>query len=180
MGWFTRRKSYQLLEGAAHRIEHRGRAIGRLEDTDGSVCILGALGVEAYGDSQNMGGEVRRASDAMKKSGVTGGHEPWVFNDENRDDKKVVRAIRDAAMIARQDEIDEFKRERKWETALRLHRERVQAARSAGPFSITDSMRSAWADEAARMEEMNADPQGEWDADDAHTRNPLGVSTGPS
>ena len=89
------------LDKAADVMSRKGRAIGRLQDDDGGVCVLGALGTAAYNDPWRMDGDVRRAAEAMKESGVTKGREVWQFNDGTRDDRKVIRAMRDAAQVER-------------------------------------------------------------------------------
>jgi uncharacterized membrane protein YebE (DUF533 family) len=97
----------RLLEKAAAQMERRGRTIGKLQDDDGGVCVLGALGMAAHNDAWHQSKQTDAAAELMVEHGVTGGKAPWQFNDSTRDDRKVVRAMRDAAKAERMTQAEE-------------------------------------------------------------------------
>ncbi|MGY4983921.1 DUF6197 family protein [Streptomyces sp. 900105755] len=89
-----------LLERAHHRLQTAGWCKGELTDTDGAVCMMGAVRMEARGDSGLAGSAETVLLDAIRRE--FGDDEPSVpaFNDRQRDGRLPARMLRRAAGLA--------------------------------------------------------------------------------
>lgn len=139
----------RVLDNAARRIARQGRAIGRLEDDDGGVCIEGAISQELHGGDAWAGQKgMSQVADLMRKHGVTGGKEAYAFNDSTMSDRKVINAMHEAA-----------------------RRERLAQAEER----LTDEMRGWWSTPGESREEELVEVK----HDSFRNKDFLGVGTGP-